>query len=144
MRSVGRGTPVRVVAFGEDGFVTEDASEIVPSLRDLREVAAFAAACAETVLDMFEANRPDDPRPREAVGAAWEFVSGGERGRKDAPPPSEVADAPWAKARRLSLLAGARRRASLRRGHTPHLPKHRCHATAGTGELFNDAATRGV
>ncbi|MEU3550056.1 putative immunity protein [Streptomyces longwoodensis] len=51
--------------------MTEDASEIV----------AFAAACAETALDVFEADRPDDPRPREAVGAAWEFALGGERGK---------------------------------------------------------------
>ncbi|MFF8932431.1 putative immunity protein [Streptomyces longwoodensis] len=81
MRSVGRLTPVRVIAFGEDEFETEDASEIVLSMRDLREVAAFAAACAETVLDVFEADRPDDPRPREAVGAAWEFALSGERGK---------------------------------------------------------------
>ncbi|MET9119009.1 putative immunity protein [Streptomyces longwoodensis] len=61
--------------------MTEDASEIVLSMRDLREVLAFAAACAETVLDVFEAERPDDPRPREAIGAAWEFARGGERGK---------------------------------------------------------------
>ncbi|MET8585268.1 putative immunity protein [Streptomyces collinus] len=61
--------------------MAEGADEIVLSKRDLREVAAFAAACAETVLDVFEADRPDDARPREAVGAAWEFARGGERGK---------------------------------------------------------------
>ncbi|MGW0411324.1 putative immunity protein [Streptomyces collinus] len=61
--------------------MTEDAGEIDLSKRDLREVAAFAAACAETVLHVFEADRPDDTRPREAVVAAWEFARGGERGK---------------------------------------------------------------
>jgi hypothetical protein len=36
-------------------------------------LALWAAACAEHVLDAFEAVRPDDPRPREAIeaGRAW-------------------------------------------------------------------------
>ncbi|MBM7168674.1 exonuclease SbcC [Streptomyces sp. G44] len=61
--------------------MTEDASEIVLSKQDLRDVTAFAAACAETALDIFEAERPDDSRPRDAIGAAWEFARGGERGK---------------------------------------------------------------
>ncbi|MFG3122930.1 putative immunity protein [Streptomyces sp. NPDC048201] len=48
---------------------------------DLRAVTAFAAACAETALGIFEADRPDDPRPRDAIGAAWAFARGGERGK---------------------------------------------------------------
>ncbi|MGE9697738.1 putative immunity protein [Streptomyces sp. CH6] len=56
-------------------------SEIVLSKQELREVAAFAAACAEAVLAVFEADQPDDSRPRDAVSAAWEFARGGERGR---------------------------------------------------------------
>ncbi|MFJ4782067.1 putative immunity protein [Streptomyces sp. NPDC088794] len=58
-----------------------DTSEIVLSRQDLREVAGFAAACAEAVLEVFETDQPDDPRPREAVRAAWEFARGGERGK---------------------------------------------------------------
>lgn len=46
-------------------------TEVVLSKQDLRAVTAFAAACAETVLGIFEADRPDDPRPRDAIGAAW-------------------------------------------------------------------------
>ncbi|MCJ0867998.1 putative immunity protein [Streptomyces sp. AP-93] len=61
--------------------MTGDASEIVLSTQDLREVAAFTAACAEAVLEIFEADQPDDLRPRDAVSAAWEFARGGERGR---------------------------------------------------------------
>nr|WP_308258556.1 exonuclease SbcC [Saccharothrix obliqua] len=49
--------------------------------QDLREVTSFAAGCAEVVLDVFAAERPEDPRPAAAVGAAWEFARGGERGK---------------------------------------------------------------
>ncbi len=49
--------------------------------QDLRDVTAFAAACAEPALPLFEAERPDDPRPREAVATAWEFARGGTRGK---------------------------------------------------------------
>lgn len=56
-------------------------SEITLSKQDLREVTAFAAACAEEVLGIFEDAQPDDSRPRDAVGAAWEFARGGERGK---------------------------------------------------------------
>jgi hypothetical protein len=56
-------------------------SEVELSRQDLREVTAFAAACAEAVLSIFEDERPDDSRPRDAIGAAWEFARGGERGK---------------------------------------------------------------
>nr|WP_280891213.1 exonuclease SbcC [Streptomyces sp. LBL] len=61
--------------------MTGDASEIVLSKQDLREVAAFAVVCAESVLEIFEADQPDDSRPRGAISAAWEFARGGERGK---------------------------------------------------------------
>ncbi|MFJ8863780.1 putative immunity protein [Streptomyces sp. NPDC102451] len=61
--------------------MTGEVSEIVLSKQDLREVAAFAAASAEVVLEVFEGNQPDDLRPRDAISAAWEFARGGERGK---------------------------------------------------------------
>ncbi|MGW4687354.1 putative immunity protein [Streptomyces sp. NPDC004244] len=61
--------------------MTDEASEIVLSKQDLRGGTAFAAACAEVVLGIFEADQPDDSRPRQAVGAAREFARGGERGK---------------------------------------------------------------
>ncbi|MGW5400567.1 putative immunity protein [Streptomyces sp. NPDC003952] len=61
--------------------MTGEASEIALSKQELREVTAFAAACAEAVLEVFEGDQPDDPRPRDAIGAAWEFARGGERGK---------------------------------------------------------------
>ncbi|MFI5963953.1 putative immunity protein [Streptomyces asoensis] len=61
--------------------MTGDERAIELSKQDLRAVTAFAAACAETVLAVFEADRPGDSRPRAAVEAAWEFARGGERGK---------------------------------------------------------------
>lgn len=57
------------------------ADEIALSTQDLREVTAFAAGRAEVVLAVFEADRPDDSRPGDAIDAAWEFARGGARGK---------------------------------------------------------------
>ncbi|RXS83370.1 exonuclease SbcC [Streptomyces sp. TM32] len=83
--------------------MTETAREIVLSKQDLREVTAFAAACAEVVLAVFEADQPDDSRPRDAIGAAWEFARGGERGKS-------LRDTAWAalKAAKSPETAAAR------------------------------------
>ncbi|MEW2299027.1 putative immunity protein [Streptomyces sp. NPDC006655] len=83
--------------------MTADVREIALSKRDLREVAAFAAVCAEAVLGIFEADQPDDSRPRDAVGAAWEFARGGERGKT-------LRDTAWAalKAAKSAHTAAAR------------------------------------
>jgi len=39
-------------------------------------LALWAAECAEHVLGLFEAQRPDDPRPRRAIEAARSWVRG--------------------------------------------------------------------
>jgi hypothetical protein len=41
-----------------------------------RVLATWAADCAERVLPLFEAERPDDPRPREAIQRTRAFASG--------------------------------------------------------------------
>lgn len=74
-------TPQPSGAVMEDETMTGEVSEIVLSKQDLREVTAFAAACAEVVLEIFEADQPGDSRPRDAVSAAWDFARGGERGK---------------------------------------------------------------
>jgi hypothetical protein len=90
--------------------MTGQACEVVLSKQDLREVTAFAAACAEAVLDVFEAAQPDDSRPRAALAAAWEFARGGERGKA-------LRDTAWAalKAARSadSAAAGEAARAAM-------------------------------
>ncbi|SDL23904.1 hypothetical protein SAMN05428985_111176 [Nocardioides sp. YR527] len=46
---------------------------------ELRVVARYVAETAAEVLPLFEAACPDDPRPRLALDAAWEFVGGARR-----------------------------------------------------------------
>lgn len=49
------------------------------SLAELREIAGYAAACARPALVVFERERLDDPRPRDAIAAAQAFADGAER-----------------------------------------------------------------
>ncbi|WP_425825005.1 putative immunity protein [Streptomyces fractus] len=51
------------------------------TMDELRAVARYAVQSAEQVLPVFDAAVPDDPRPRAAVAAAWEFVNGAKRSR---------------------------------------------------------------
>jgi len=48
---------------------------------ELRVVTRFVAESAREVLPVFEREHPDDPRPRAALAAAWEFVGGARRTR---------------------------------------------------------------
>ena len=59
--------------------MAHDSTPITLSRSELREVSAFAAACARSSLAVFERERPDDPRPRAAIDAAQAFADGGER-----------------------------------------------------------------
>ncbi|HEX6487412.1 MAG TPA: hypothetical protein VF137_00865 [Candidatus Dormibacteraeota bacterium] len=43
---------------------------------DHRLLVLWAAACAEHVLELFEAAKPDDPRPRQAISLARAWVRG--------------------------------------------------------------------
>ena len=56
---------------------------------ELREVAGYAAACARTVLEIFERERPQDSRPRVAVETAQSFADGARRTKA-------MRDAAWA------------------------------------------------
>ena len=49
------------------------------TMDELRVVARYVAEAAQEVLPVFEAAHPNDPRPRAAVDAAWEFVNGARR-----------------------------------------------------------------
>ncbi|WP_051264762.1 putative immunity protein [Nakamurella lactea] len=48
---------------------------------ELRVVARFVTQHAEDVLAVYEEAVPDDPRPRDAIDAAWVFVNGANRSR---------------------------------------------------------------
>lgn len=58
---------LRLVTVRRGGLLTDE---------DHRLLALWASSCAEHVLPLFEAVAPDDPRPREAVGAARAWVRG--------------------------------------------------------------------
>ena len=47
-------------------------------ITDHKTLGAWAADCAERVLPYFETKRPEDVRPREAIGALREWVRTGE------------------------------------------------------------------
>jgi hypothetical protein len=61
------------------GAVADDSTTIELTLSELREVAAYALACARPALEIFEQDRPDDPRVRDAFDAVQAFVDGGRR-----------------------------------------------------------------
>lgn len=61
--------------------VANETSEVVLSLRDLREVTSYAAESAQEVLEIFERAHPADSRARDAIEAAWTFARGGKRGK---------------------------------------------------------------
>lgn len=52
------------------------------TMDELRVVARYVAESAEDVLPVFEAAAPDDGRPRAALEAAWEFVGGARRTKR--------------------------------------------------------------
>ncbi|QLQ38601.1 putative immunity protein [Micromonospora robiginosa] len=57
----------RLVTIRRGGTLTDD---------DHRLLALWAATCAEHVLPLFEAVRPDDPRPRQAIAHIRAWVRG--------------------------------------------------------------------
>ncbi|MFI7007051.1 putative immunity protein [Streptomyces sp. NPDC050145] len=57
----------RFITIRRGGTLTDD---------DHHLLALWAADCAEHVLPLFEAERPDDPRPREAIAYARAWVRG--------------------------------------------------------------------
>jgi len=58
---------LRFVTIRRGGTLTDD---------DHRLLALWAASCAEHVLGLFEAARPEDPRPRNAIEYARAWVRG--------------------------------------------------------------------
>lgn len=46
---------------------------------ELRVVARYVTESAQPLLPLFEDASPGDPRPADAIGAAWEFINGARR-----------------------------------------------------------------
>lgn len=69
-----------MAASGGDFDVTDfDVTDFDLTMDELRVVARFAAESAQEVLPSYEGAVPDDPRPRAALDAAWEFANGAPR-----------------------------------------------------------------
>ena len=56
--------------------------DIALTMDELRLVARYAVTAVEDILGLFEQVYPADHRPRAAVEAAWAFVDGAERSRR--------------------------------------------------------------
>ncbi|MGB3376049.1 MAG: putative immunity protein, partial [Microbacterium sp.] len=56
--------------------VLPDDADLQLSETDRRELVEWTIACAERMLPLFLAERPDDERPREALDAAQAFMRG--------------------------------------------------------------------
>jgi len=56
--------------------VLPDDADLTLSEADRRELVEWTVACAERMLPLFLAERPDDSRPREALEAAQAFMRG--------------------------------------------------------------------
>ncbi|SDD19231.1 putative immunity protein [Actinokineospora iranica] len=59
------------------------------SMAELREITAYAVACAEPALTIYERIRPLDHRPRSAINAARAFANGANRTKA-------IRDSAWA------------------------------------------------
>ncbi|MEW2175686.1 putative immunity protein [Streptomyces sp. NPDC005406] len=90
--------------------MADEPSGMTLSKQDLREVTGYSAESAQEVLQLFESAHPADPRPREAIDAAWRFARGGERGKA-------LRDTGWAAHRAAreaeSAIAGDAARAAM-------------------------------
>src|SRR4051794_31432475 len=93
---------------------------------DHQLLALWAAACAEHVLDLFEAAQPEDPRPREAIEHARAWV----RGEARMTQARTAAGRAMAAARDLRGAARHVAYAAGQAGVVPHVAAHELGAAA--------------
>jgi hypothetical protein len=89
-------------------------SSKIGSLTDRRELTAWAVACAQRVLPIFETTYSHDPRPRAALVGAMAFVRGEIRVEVVADL-AALGSAAGAEAEEAACIAAARACASARR-----------------------------
>ncbi|WP_295014930.1 putative immunity protein [uncultured Microbacterium sp.] len=112
-----------------------DVTDLRLSEQDRRALVAWTIACAERLLPVFQAERPDDDRPREALAAAEAFL----RGELDIDAVREKAFACHEAAREAedpSAVAAARVcgqavAVAHLAGHSRQVPRHTAHAFPG-------------
>lgn len=103
-----------------------------------RELARWAAQCAERALPAFEAAHPDDPRPRAAIAAARAWANGAITVQAA----REIAFLAHAAARESNgpAAADAAARAAGHAAATAHLPTHAPHAADYAARAAADPA----
>lgn len=109
-----------------------------PSQEDHRALASWAADCAEHVLRLFEAARPEDERPRAAIAAARAWA----RGETKVGPARAAALAAHAAAR--AVPEGAAREAARAAGHAAGSAHMAGHARIGATYAARAAALAGA
>lgn len=93
---------------------------------DRRTVAAWAADCAERVLELFEADSPGDTRPRDAIARTRAFA----RGELDIAGEIRRRFAGGGAARDVCACAAAAARAAGQAASIPHMGAHALGAAA--------------
>jgi len=108
-----------------------------PDPDEHRLLAVWAADCAERALPRFEAERPDDNRPRAAIGAARAWA----RGNLAMVEARKAAFAAHAAARESpGPAAVAAARSAGHAAATAHVPAHATHAAGYAAKSAEDPA----
>ena len=78
MRKHGVNTPIDLLTILENNGIEDCIWSLRAAIEPDRDKIArlFAADCAESVLPIFESEKPDDPRPRLAIQAARDYAVG--------------------------------------------------------------------
>jgi hypothetical protein len=103
---------------------------------DRRTVAAWAADCAERVLGLFEAESPNDTRPRDAIARTRAFA----RGELDVAGEIRRRFGPHGAARSASAPAAAAARAAGQAASVAHMGAHALGAAAYAAKAAGLAA----
>ena len=120
----------RLVTVRRGGLLTDE---------DHHLLALWAASCAEHVLPLFESSQPGDPRPREAVAAAREWV----RGEMTMMQARAAGGHAMGAARPLRGAARHAAYAAGQAGVVPHVAAHELGAAAYAIKAVRDAAPDG-
>jgi hypothetical protein len=120
----------RFITIRRGGMLTDE---------DHRLLALWAADCAEHVLPLFEAARPDDPRPRRAIELARAWVRG-EIGMQESRTSAGKANAA---ARDLKGAPRWAAYACAQAANVAHVAAHELGAAAYAIKAARDAAPKG-
>ncbi|QIS03803.1 exonuclease SbcC [Nocardia brasiliensis] len=101
--------------------IAEQSESIALSMAELREVTAYALACADPAVPLFERECPDDPRVRAVVEQARAFAAGGKRTKAIRVTALAAHRAAWAAAAHGRPIAAAAAHAAGATGSSAYL-----------------------